>query len=225
MQPAPWCAPQATRCASSAPRNPCIAIRRSSVSTPAKPGGRTMHEPPRLEFDGAQALVTLCDPELSNALSLDQVKRLRECVAEASANDAVRVLRLRAEGEVFCAGRATGGGAPGASGEAMRATLIAPIQDLYRALHATDLVTIAEVQGDAHGLGCALVAACDLAVASTNARFSLPEMGKHLPPTLALSVMVPRVTPRVAAHLVLAMNVLDARAALAAGIVGEVVEA
>lgn len=181
----------------------------------------------RLEFFGAEARLTLSNPSVGNALTLPDIRRAREAIAEAGAQPGVRVLRLYAEGEAFCVGRSSEGGpAPAqATSEDLRARLITPILDLYRALHALDIVSVAQVQGDAHGLGCALVSACDMAVASRSARFSLPEMAKDLPPTLALSALGRKVQPKVAASMVLGMAVLSADEALRAGLVGEVVEA
>ena len=180
----------------------------------------------RLEFLGAEARLTLARPAQDNALTLPDLQRLRAAIAEAGARPEVRVLRLRAEGSTFCAGRAPQPGAPGsqppATAETLRARLVAPILEVYGALHALDIVSVAEVQGDAHGLGCALVSACDIALAASTARFSLPEMAKDLPPTLALSALAHKVHAKAAASLVLGMATLDAQGALGAGLVGEV---
>jgi enoyl-CoA hydratase/carnithine racemase len=188
-----------------------------------------MRDAIRLEFLGAEARLTLDRPAQDNALTLPDLQRLRAAIAEAAARPEVRVLRLRAEGRTFCAGRAPQPGAPASQGpqppataETLRARLVAPILEVYGALHALDIVSVAEVQGDAHGLGCALVSACDIALAANTARFSLPEMAKDLPPTLALSALAHKVHPKAAASLVLGLATLDAQGALGAGLVGEV---
>ena len=178
----------------------------------------------QLEVDASVARVTLNKPEAGNALTMPELKLLRSCIAEAAATPQVHVLVLKARGAQFCAGRAAPPGPPqAATPEAMRSQMIAPILDLYRVLHQIDIVSVAQVQGDAHGLGCALVAACDLAVASDNARFSLPEMGKDLPPTLAISALGRKVQPKAIASLVLGLASFDALAALRCGLIGEVV--
>lgn len=180
----------------------------------------------RLEYFGAEARLTLANAVAGNALTLPDIKRARGFIIDAAAKPEVRVLRLRAEGSVFCVGRAPEVGPPApATAEELRTRLAAPILDLYRALHALDIVSVAEVQGDAHGLGCALVSACDIAVAAGSAKFSLPEMAKDLPPTLALSALGRKVAPKAAASLVLGLAIFDAQAAMRAGLVGEVVEA
>ncbi len=94
------------------------------------------------------------------------------------------VLRLRSGGEAFCLGRERGGTstAPGVvRGEAE--TLVS----VQRAMRRTRLVTVAEVQGDAAGFGVGMLAACDVAVAVADARFSFPEVGIGLAPALVLA--------------------------------------
>ncbi|CAN5521430.1 enoyl-CoA hydratase/isomerase family protein [soil metagenome] len=185
-----------------------------------------MTETIRLDIVGGEARLTLANGSAGNALTLADIRRAREAIAEAVARPQVRVLRLCAEGESFCVGRlAEAGPTAPATSEELRTRLIMPILDLYRALHALDIVSVAQVQGDAHGLGCALVSACDIAVAASHAKFTLPEMSKDLPPTLALSALGRKVHAKAAASLVLGMATFDAQAAMRAGLVGEVVQA
>jgi methylglutaconyl-CoA hydratase len=98
--------------------------------------------------------------------------------------EGAHVLRLRAVGEAFCLGRERG--APSAPPGVVRGeaeTLVA----VTRAMRRTRLVTVAEVQGDAAGFGVGLLAACDVAVAAADARFSFPEVGIGLAPALVLA--------------------------------------
>lgn len=82
--------------------------------------------------------------------------------------------------------------------------------------------TIAVVQGAAHGFGSALTGCCDIALAGEGARFRLPEMTKGLPPTLALAAL-DKVTAKGVGYLVYSTAEVDARAALAMGLVSLVV--
>ena len=110
---------------------------------------------------------------------------LRELVALLETPpEGAHVLRVRSVGEAFCRGRERGGTstAPGVvRGEAE--TLVA----VTRAFRRTRLVTVAEVQGDAAGFGVGVLAACDVAVAVADARFSFPEVGIGLAPALVLA--------------------------------------
>jgi enoyl-CoA hydratase/carnithine racemase len=82
---------------------------------------------------------------------------------------------------------------------------------------------IAVVQGEAKGFGCAFVSQCDLAIASDDAVFSLPELDHNLPPTLAISAMLHKLPPKRILHMVYTRRSIGAQEALAIGLVSEVV--
>jgi len=73
------------------------------------------------------------------------------------------------------------------------------------------------------GFGCALATACDVTIAADNAIFKLPEMTHNLPPTLAISALMPKVPRKAIAYMVYAMPQIDAATALQIGIVSAVV--
>ena len=92
------------------------------------------------------------------------------------------MLVLRSAGEAFCLGRErTAATAHELPGEVD--TLVA-VND---ALSRSPLVSVAVVAGDAAGFGVGLAALCDVAVAADTARFSFPEVGIGLAPTLVLA--------------------------------------
>jgi enoyl-CoA hydratase len=112
-----------------------------------------------------------------NALTVGDVWAIRDAFAEVSANDDVRVVILRAEGRGFNGG---------ADMKEMQSTsnfvyalgsgdaCYAAFDQVYR----TPVPVIAAVQGYCMGLGVGLVGSCDFLVASTNARFALPEVDR-----------------------------------------------
>jgi enoyl-CoA hydratase/carnithine racemase len=100
------------------------------------------------------------------------------------------VLVLRAKGKAFCMGRERGAVSAGDLDSEVR-TLIA----LNEALHATPLVSIARVQGDAAGFGAGLAALCDVTVVLEGAALSFPEVTIGLAPALVLA-WLPRVVGR-----------------------------
>ena len=175
---------------------------------------------------GPVARITLDRPQEGNVLTLDAVRVLSKTVTELGAHADRRAILLSGAGSDFCLGRDTKGGSSGGEKPTalqLRAGLIAPILDLYRALRETPVPVIAIVQGRAFGLGCALVSACDVAIAAGSARFKLPEMEKDLPPTLAISALLQRVPPKTIAYLVYSMAEIDASVARMAGIISHVV--
>jgi methylglutaconyl-CoA hydratase len=115
-----------------------------------------------------------------NLLTIAMCEQLTELLLHPPAGG--HVLRLSASGPAFCLGRERAGTTP--------ADLHAETQVLVgvqRALRRTPLVTVAEVQGDAAGFGVGLLAACDVAVATAEARFWFPEIGIGLAPALVLA--------------------------------------
>jgi enoyl-CoA hydratase/carnithine racemase len=170
--------------------------------------------------------ITLAQPEQGNMLSLEAMRALAAEIRKAGQDSAVKIIRIRASGPAFCRGRAVS--APPAtppSAVQYRRTVAEPILDVYRAMHESEVPLLAEVQGDAEGFGCALVVACDMAIAADTARFNLPELQKNLPPTLVMSVLRYKVPPKAAAHLVYLTDTIDAANAREWGIVAEVAPA
>jgi methylglutaconyl-CoA hydratase len=128
------------------------------------------------------------------------------------------VVRLRAHGEVFCLGRERAGNTP-AELRAETTTLVA----LHRALRDTQLVTVAEVHGDAAGFGVGLIAACDVAVAVSAASLWFPEVGIDLAPALVLAWLPRIVGERQAFWLTATGEPISATRALELGLLTGVV--
>ena len=171
--------------------------------------------------DGAVATITLDRPQEGNLLSVDGVRELAAAFRAAGQSDA-KVIVLRGNGADFCRGRDPKGGAPSPTAMKMRANVCEPILDAYDAMANARQPIIGVVQGAAHGFGCAIASVCDLTVAHDTARFKLPEMEKDLPPTLAMSAVMPRVPRKVLAWMVYSMDELDAQTARQVGIVSTV---
>ena len=124
--------------------------------------------------DGPVRTVVLARPEKRNALDAEMLEALLAVFAEAPA-PADRVVVLRSEGTVFCAGldlnqRLQAVGEPGES----------PILPLLHAIENYPLPVVAVVQGAAIAGGNELALHCDFVVASTEAQFgmSLAQIGR-----------------------------------------------
>ena len=133
--------------------------------------------------------LTLNRPEAFNSLSEELLAALRHELDVIATDDAVRVVVLAANGKAFCAGHDL---------KQMRAapsldyyqTLFAKCSDVMLALQRLPVPVIARVQGIATAAGCQLVAMCDLAVASSAARFAVSGVNLGLfcsTPSVALS--------------------------------------
>ncbi len=116
--------------------------------------------------------ITLNRPEAFNSLSEAVIKELHETLQEISNDRAIRVVVIAARGKAFCAGHD------------LKEMMQDPAEHYYHSLfkkcsqmmltiQAMPQPVIAQVQGIATAAGCQLVAMCDLAVASENAKFAV----------------------------------------------------
>ncbi|WP_237214241.1 enoyl-CoA hydratase [Falsiroseomonas oryziterrae] len=147
----------------------------------------------RTDADGI-ATLTLNRPEARNALSFAMLGALQEALAGISEDARVRVVILAAEGPVFSAGHdlreITAHRADPDGGRGFFDAAMTRCAQVMQAVVALPQPVIAQVQGVATAAGCQLVATCDLAVASDQARFCTPGVDIGLfcsTPAVALS--------------------------------------
>ncbi|CAN5808862.1 enoyl-CoA hydratase family protein [soil metagenome] len=179
--------------------------------------------PVRTAHDGAVCTITLDSPANRNALSRALVDGLRAALEAAERDGDVRVVVLQAEGPAFCAG-ADLKEAAGADAEAQAATSRRMLA-LFRAIAALSAPVIARVHAPVRAGGIGIVAACDIAVVSTDASFALGEVRLGLAPAIISTVVVPRLTDRTASHLLLSGQTFDGAHAAEIGLVTSAVEA
>ncbi|HET9443349.1 MAG TPA: enoyl-CoA hydratase-related protein [Acidimicrobiales bacterium] len=179
------------------------------------------------EVRGPVARVTINRPERANALSWDVVAMLRERVAEAGADDAVRVVVLTGAGEkAFCAGADLAGmGAGEGSGFLERHDARRGLAELFRELWSLGKPTVARVRGFALAGGFGLALACDLVVAADDAQFGTPEIDVGLWPFMVTVPMLRSMPPKKALELMLTGRRVDAVEAERIGFVTRVVPA
>jgi enoyl-CoA hydratase/carnithine racemase len=178
----------------------------------------------RIEEDKARRVVTvrLTRGATGNKLSAAEIPLLGRAIREAGSNKVFKLVVVRGEGANFCQGRSPD--APGTSPKTaleIRDRVTEAILGAYDDIRLTPVPVIAVVQGEARGFGCAFVSQCDLAIASDDASFALPEMDHHLPPTLAISAMLHRVPPKRILQMVYTRGIITAAEALGCGIVSE----
>ena len=126
-----------------------------------------------LKEDGAKVrTLTLNRPKQYNPLSADMLTALQTELETVAGDESVRLVVLAAEGKAFCAGHDL---------KQMRANrdndhyqnLFKQCSHLMQTIVCLPQPVIARVQGIATAAGCQLVASCDLAVASEQARFAV----------------------------------------------------
>src|SRR5262245_59744374 len=146
------------------------------------------------EMDGNVAILTLNRPVVHNALSAEMLSALADALGALAADRTVRVVVLAANGPTFSAGHHLKG-LLARRGEHDRgrdffARITATCGALMLQIVRLPQPVIAAVQGTATAAGCQLVASCDLAVASSAARFATPGVNIGLfcsSPMVALS--------------------------------------
>jgi enoyl-CoA hydratase/carnithine racemase len=187
--------------------------------------------PAILEVSLGQAGVlrlTLNRPNERNALSSNLLGALFQAIERAGANDAVRAVVIAANGPGFCAGHdlkeitAHRGDPDG--GRRFYEELFANCTRLMTAIRRSPLVFIAEVGGAATAAGCQLVASCDMAVASTLARFGVNGIDSGLFCSTPMVAVARNLPHKLAMELLTTGRLMSAEEAKSAGLVNRVVE-
>ena len=184
-----------------------------------------MSELVRVEQAGPVIRLTLCRPEVHNALNDALIDQLCLAFEHAASNQAVRVIVLGGEGRSFCAGADLGW-----MKAMVHASLEANQQDARRlvrllaAMVELPVPIIARVHGAALGGGMGLVACCDLVVAAPRAQFALTEVRLGLAPAMIFPYLLRKVQRGQLLAYALTGERFAAQEALAFGLVNEVAE-
>src|SRR5579871_3776738 len=171
----------------------------------------------------ATAVVTLNRPQRRNALSLELMLELIDCLGSIGRDREIRAVILAAEGKAFCAGHDLSEMTGRDINEYRR--LFDVCSDLMMKIQAIPQPVIAEVQGVATAAGCQLVATCDLAIASDQAAFATPGVRIGLfctTPMVALSRAIGR---KRALQMLLTGELIDAPTAAEWGLINRAVPA
>jgi methylglutaconyl-CoA hydratase len=175
--------------------------------------------------DGS-AWITLNRPEVHNAFDDRLIAELTAALSALAADDAVRAVVLTGSGRSFSAGadlnwmRRTS-----TYGEAENLADARALAGLMATLNELPKPTIARVNGAALGGGTGLVACCDVAVASLDARFGTTEVHLGLIPAVIGPYVVAAIGVRQARRLMLTGERIAAAEAARIGLVHDVVPA
>lgn len=165
--------------------------------------------------------LTLTRPEQRNALSIELLEQLCEAIERLGAQNDQRVVILRGSGTVFSAGLDLREAADESKVE-RSAVCVGRALDLLR---ETSLVSIAAVHGGAYAGGAGLMATCDIAVATDDAKFGFPEARRGLLPALICKTLRSRIREGDLRDLLLTGELITAQRALRVGLVQRVVPA
>lgn len=173
---------------------------------------------------GSVVTLTLNCPKQFNALSVDMLSAMQTELDSIAQDSSIRVVVIAANGKAFCAGhnlkemRAN-------PEKAFQRALFKQCSQMMLTINRMPQVVIAKVDGIATAAGCQLVAACDLAVASDNAKFATSGISVGLfcsTPAVAVSRNLSR---KQAFEMLITGEFIDAHTALHQGLINRVASA
>ena len=175
------------------------------------------------EDDGI-AVITVNRPDKLNALNADTVRELDARLRDARDDDGVRVILLTGAGEkAFVAGA-----------DIAELSRMGPIdgvaisregQATFRMMEAMPKPVIGVINGFALGGGLELALACHIRIASTRAKFGLPEVKLGIIPGYGGTIRLPRLVGRGRAlEMMLTGEMIDAEEAYRIGLVNRIAE-
>lgn len=175
-----------------------------------------------VESRGPVTTLTLARPEVRNALDDELIAALTNAFHDLPAG--TRAVVLRGEGRAFCAGgdlewmkRAAAYSEQQNIDDAIR------LASLFEAIVACPAVVVAQVHGAAFGGGCGLVAACDVAVATSGTLFAFSEVRLGLVPATISPFVLAKIGAGHTRALFTTAEPFAADRALLVGLVHEVV--
>ncbi len=188
-----------------------------------------MSEPLALyELRPPAAVITLNRADKRNALSRGLITALTDAFVRAADDADARCAILTGAGPVFCAGmdlaELAGSLKETATPEAIWDDSLR-LANLYDFIYRLPKPTIAVVNGAAVAGGAGLVTVCDLAIASSEARFGYPEVRRGLVAAMVMPHLLRHVGERMARYLLLTGELIGADEAARCGLVNVVVPA
>jgi enoyl-CoA hydratase/carnithine racemase len=171
---------------------------------------------------GAVTRLVLNRAERRNALSHSVMLELLDALDAVAADQETRVLVIEGRGPAFSAGHDLAEMTEPHDADFYE-QLFAVCVDLMTRLHELPQPVIAKVHGVATAAGCQLVAACDLAVASTEARFATPGVNIGLFCSTPMVPVARTIGRKRALEMLFTGEMIDASTALEWGLVNRVV--
>ena len=177
-----------------------------------------------VEKSGGVARVTLNRPEVRNAFDDALITRLTEIFAELDADSATRVVMLGGSGPAFCAG-ADLNWMKRMAGYSHEENVrdAGTLAGMLAALDRLDKPTIARVHGPAFAGGTGVVAACDIAIGTPQAKFCFSEAKLGLSPATISPYVIRAIGERAARRYFLSAEVFGAEEAYRIGLLSGLV--
>lgn len=176
-----------------------------------------------VEVENEIAVVTISREKSLNALNSETLAELKECFENIAARKDVRVLILTGAGKkAFVAGADISEMVNATPAKGRRMGMLA--KEAFMLLETMPQVTIAAVNGYALGGGCEISMACDIRIASDNAKFGQPEVGLGILPGFGGTQRLARLVGKGRAkEIIFTCDQIDAQEAYRIGLANKVV--
>jgi enoyl-CoA hydratase/carnithine racemase len=190
----------------------------------------TIASEPRIDLrtqirpNGAVAVITLNNPARLNAIGSAMMRQFIDICAELSDDEGLRAVIVTGAGERAFAGGVNIREMAGIEGPGDARAFITQVHEICAAVRALPVPVIARVQGYCFGGALELVAACDLRIAATDAKFGMPEVRLGIPSVVEAALLPMLIGWGRTRRLLYTGETIDAAKALAWGLVEEVAE-
>lgn len=178
----------------------------------------------RIEIENRIANITLCRSEKKNALNQALVAELNKAFTHLENDDDVKVIVLKAEGDVFSAGADLDylQKLQNFSFEENLADSNS-LRELFIGMHKNKKIIIAQVEGHAIAGGCGLVTVCDFCFAVPEAKFGYTEVKIGFIPALVSVFLARKISGTMARELLLTGKLISAEEALHINLINGVI--
>jgi methylglutaconyl-CoA hydratase len=171
------------------------------------------------------ATIALNRPEKRNAFSAELVELLTETLLEASEDDQVKVIILKANGPAFCAGadldylqelQSNNHEANLSDSENLKR--------LYTTIYYLPKIVIAQIEGPAIAGGCGLATVCDISFAVPEATFGYTEVKLGFVPAIVSCFLIRKTSETIVKRILLSGEIFSAQQALDFGLITFIAE-
>jgi len=161
-------------------------------------------------------------PKAHNALSLELLTEIQNELKKIKADKKIRVLIISANGPSFCSGHDLKE-INSNNNKQSYIKLFNLCSDVMLSLVSLSIPVIASVHSTATAAGCQLVATCDLAIASENARFATPGVNIGLFCSTPMVALSRNISKKSSMEMLLTGDMIDANVAKEYGLINKVV--
>jgi 2-(1,2-epoxy-1,2-dihydrophenyl)acetyl-CoA isomerase len=172
---------------------------------------------------GTVAHIDLSRPNEGNALTRGMMFQLAQALRASAQDPSIHLVVIESSGDYFCKGRdGKGESRAGMTPYEIRVNMMGAVLDVYKAISDVPVPVVAKVHADAVGFGSAMAVACDLTLASSQVKFSFPEIEHDIPPTMAMCAALGKIPAKALSYLIYSAESVDALEAKQLGIASKV---